>query len=81
MKKKIISCILIIFLCCNITLVCEESVSSKENLNKATTYYNSDNYQNALDYYVKAVQTRESNSGNNILSTCIQLGKCKSKCV
>ena len=63
MKKKIISCILIIFLCCNITLVCEESVSSKENLNKATTYYNSDNYQNALDYYVKAVQTRESNSG------------------
>ena len=61
--KKIFIILLTILLGCNITLVCEESVSSKENLNKATTYYNSDNYQNALDYYVKAVQTRESNSG------------------
>ena len=61
--KKIFIILLTILLSCNITLVCGESATIKENLNKATVYYNSDNYQNALDYYVKAVQTRESNSG------------------
>lgn len=51
--KKIFIILLTILLSCNITLVCEESTTIKENLNKATTYYNSDNYQNALEYYVK----------------------------
>lgn len=61
--KKIFITLLTIFLFCNISLVCEESASIKENINKATAYYNSDDYTNALEYYVNAVQTGESNTG------------------
>ena len=45
--------------CFNFALICEEH----ENLEKATIYYNSDDYTNALEYYVKTVQAGESNSG------------------
>ena len=57
MKKIILFLSLLTFF--NLALICEEH----ENLYKATNYYESDNYTNALEYYVKAVQTGESNTG------------------
>lgn len=41
-------------------IYCQES---KINLEKATAYYNSDDYTNALEYYVNSVHAGESNSG------------------
>ena len=57
MKKLFV--FIILFTCFNFALICEEH----ENLDKATTYYNSDDYTNALDYYVNSVLGGESNSG------------------
>ena len=77
--KKIFITLLTIFLFCNISLVCEESASIKENINKATAYYNSDDYQNALEYYVKAVQAGESNSGTTYYEYYAILEKSEEK--
>lgn len=57
MKKFFV--FLTLFTCFYFALICEEH----ENLDKATTYYNSDDYANALEYYVNSVQAGESNSG------------------
>ena len=62
MKKKLLF-IFTILITLIFNLFCEETVDAKAELNKATNYYNSDNYINALEYYVKAVQAEESNTG------------------
>lgn len=61
MKRLVITFFTLLCLIANLTG--DESEISRESFNKATAYYNSDDYQNALEYYVKAVQAGESNSG------------------
>lgn len=60
MKRRFI--IALIFILFTNLLLCEEN-NTAGYLNKATTYYNSDDYKNALDYYIEAVQLGEKNTG------------------